>query len=365
MNGIKLLKRKIAFRYPVSDTFMTIGFVLTFMALFFSRSILSGNESLREDKDRYGYKYSQVVNIFWEDLDELKKKFDDQETGIYSLERVTVLVNDGGYSQLSKVLLSAREDLTLSYRECTETEPWKLEEPCVIIGRAHEKYCYIRDGRKYIRLQNLEYLVTGITGTDDSSMQDNNIILFADNIGENLRSIIAVPSTPEILICSNKESISSIAERLGSDTEEEPLSVNQNSTKDQNSYIYATETNNTLMNVIYMFCMVNCFVISSLWIGERAYEVALRKNLGYSTGQLIKSLYLQILRPLGGALIICILLNVFSRYLYYDGVSLALRLSIKNLLWISAASLVSAFAVVLISVFKSRRVKFIDMQHSL
>ena len=365
MNGIKLLKRKIAFRYPVSDTFMTIGFVLTFMALFFSRSILSGNESLREDKDRYGYRYSQVVNIFWEDLDELKKKFDDQETGIYSLERVTVLVNDGGYSQLSKVLLSAREDLTLSFRECTETEPWKLEEPCVIIGRAHEKYCYIRDGRKYIRLQNLEYLVTGITGTDDSSMQDNNIILFADNIGENLRSIIAVPSTPEILICSNKESISSIAERLGSDTEEEPLSLNQNSTKDQNSYIYAAETNNTLMNVIYMFCMVNCFVISSLWIGERAYEVALRKNLGYSTGQLIKSLYLQILRPLGGALIICILLNVFSRYLYYDGVSLALRLSIKNILWISAASLASAFAVVLISVYKSRRVKFIDMQHSL
>ncbi|MBR4586940.1 MAG: hypothetical protein IKO30_01335 [Lachnospiraceae bacterium] len=360
---MKKLIRIATFRYPVSDIFMMIGLCLSIVALFFFRNISSQNEGLRADKYDHYYKYSEIIDFSGGDLDEIPYAAQKTGYGIYRLEEVPLFINDADVTKLSTIVFSANEKMKYDLDKAFVSDPASETYPCAIIGNELEKYAYVSEGREYITIQNEEYIVAGVAKSGNSSLQDHLVVLFYLGAGENVKELLKNYSGWSILVCSDLKDVSGLGESIKDELpEDSKMTLFEDRSGGEKRYDHKNETDGSMFTVIYAFCIINCVTISWLWSSERKYEIALKKTLGFGQVRLALDLYIQLLRPLVYAFVICLFLNMFGADLYYEGIQLCLGITIPNMLMIIIVSLLSAAFITLICVKRSRKERLIDMR---
>lgn len=354
---------KKIFRYPISDIYMVLGLLITFLSLFFTRTISDSFQAAADDGEKYQYKYSESINVTFDSAADLTELF-DVTSGVFEISDVSVVLNDNNATQLCSVILGCAEETV--YQICEGAFPTEEElcgeENIVLLGRGLEDICYERDGYTYVMAQNDEYRVTGFIGTDNSDAQDYEVVFFLSACGDGVKQILEGYESIMVNMQSNYETTGALQTLVSANIEDKALSCKLLMGGDTEvTYSGQTsEADNSLYQMLYLFCMINCLVVSEFWISERKNDVSIRRILGYSGARIYGFLYVQLLRPVCVAAVLCLICQFFSRYLSFDGTQLAMRLTVGNVLWMLAAVLVSAAVIAGVSMFQAMKTNPVD-----
>ncbi len=353
---------KKLFRYPISDIYMVLGLLITFLSLFFTRTISDSFQAAADDGDKYQYEYSESINVTFDSVADLTELF-DVTSGVYEIGDVSVVLNDKETTQLCTVILGCAEETV--YQICEGSFPTEEElngeENVVLLGRGLEDICYERDGYTYVMAQNDEYRVTGFIGTDNSDAQDYEVVFFLSACGDGVKQILEGYETVMVMMGSNSKNTAELYDLVAANIEERNLSCSLLMGGDEEkTYSGESTKDNSLYQMLYLFCMINCLVVSEFWISERKSDVSIRRILGYSGARIYGFLYAQLLKPVCVAAVLCLIAQFFSRYLSFEGVSLTMRLTMGNVLWMLAAMLISAAVIAGVSMYQAMKTNPVD-----
>ncbi len=243
--------------------------------------------SYNDNSKKYTYLSNCILNITnseYIDYDNVKA-----DVGNLVLTSLTVELTDAEKQYSSEIIFSTNEEfMCLMYDGSFPCEVDAISEPIAVIGKSLSEYMYISNGRRYIRINNDEYLVVGITGDDYSDFQSNKIILFYNNIGDNLAKILQAQKDIEFRLSSNQEDVYGSMDKLYNSI----LSMNDNilgmvSDGDTQAFSYnvsmAFMDTGFFVNVLLiLFCLINTVIITIYWTNKRYEEIYIKRVYGFS-----------------------------------------------------------------------------------
>ncbi len=354
---------KNIFRYPISDVYMVLGLLITFLSLFFTRTISDSFQAAETDGEKYQYAYSESINVTFDESSELTELFDVSD-GVFEIQDVSAVLNDDNATHLCTVILGCAEET--EYQICKGTFPTDEdisgEENIILLGKGLEDICYERDGYTYVKAQNDEYRVTGFIGTGNSDAQDYEVVFFLSACGDGIKQILESYESVAVLMESNHKTTGELYDLIAANQEDKDLSCSiVMGGRAQVTYSgQSSESDKSLYQMLYIFCMINCLVVSEFWISERKNDVSVRRILGYSGIRIYGFLYAQLLKPVCVAAALCLIFQLFSRYISFDGTQLAMRLTVGNVLWMLVAVLASAAVIAGVSMYQAMKTNPVD-----
>jgi hypothetical protein len=287
--------RKI-FRYRLTAVFFVIGQLLMLFTEFGALGIY--NKAYYKEQDRRNALYNSRIQL---DVTTTKnmENFSYVTDGIDSTNvilagKISVGISELGSSYRCEVILTANEPLKfeLSQGRLPGTDISDSGFPEIAVGKNKVKAASYIDGYPCLTIEGEVYRIVGVLGSEKSDYWDDKVILSYNTLGENAKKVIQQNRNFVINIVSESE------------IEDEVLSKVYGNIKslDNNCVIEATRINadndstvnetlhreNLRTNIIaYIFCIINCMIISEFWILQRRKEFAIKKLLGMKNVRLI------------------------------------------------------------------------------
>lgn len=166
---------------------------------------------------------------------------------------------------------------------------------CVALGRNKVGYAKERDGIKYLTINQEEYEVVGIIGSENSDFWDYKIVLNSDCMGDKLKNSYKSVNNYTITIYSNLSSVQETFEQvyqnlLSADSYSNIVAVDKRQ-KGESTVKATLQRENLRTNVlVYVFCIINSIIISMFWVVQRKKEVAIKRVFGYSNIRIVSDL---------------------------------------------------------------------------
>lgn len=187
----------------------------------------------------------------------------------------------------------------------------------VALGRSQYRYAYEENGKHYVTFENETYEVTGVIGNEGSDYSDNMIVFDNRCLGDNVRKAVNELKEYTIMIDSNTEELNDTYEKVynniyGADIncaiESRSVSGNGQSTVEKT----LQKENIRINKVVYIFCILNCMLMSEFWIIERNKEFAIKRTYGFGQLRLIGGIARDILILGVASLVIYVLVHLFA-----------------------------------------------------
>lgn len=231
---------------------------------------------------------------------------------IYSLE-----------DKLNKKIVSGRMPLQ---------EEITSKEKVALVSRDMEKYIEKKDNILQIQISDIVYKVTGIFETNDISSTRADIVLFMDSFTDeeikimaNRIKFVAVSYSGNISEADYQELLQKV-KRNGEIADE---NIENNDSENKNRILF----NKIFMIILFVFSLINCMVISNVWINSRFRELVIRKTIGYSVMQVVGLLISDLLKysciSVGLAIVFQ---TVISKLLMEN--SMSMKYSINNTIYL-------------------------------
>ncbi|MGN0143687.1 MAG: ABC transporter permease [Clostridium sp.] len=239
-------------------------------------------------------------------------------------------------------------------------------EKVVLIGKKLQQYIYEDNGVEKIKIEDEEYVVTGIVGRENKdSPWDEEIFM----------SIKAVPNMKKIRF--NGEKMISILLKNNNNEPMEDCNMLEKKIKNteglfqvkeldtRNDILVSNFSDNAKLRKmtlrIYIFAIINMMNISIYWIEERRREIGIRKAFGIDNVHIAYMLFFEIFSlclissviGLGVQFIINCILGKISNYV--------LELTLCNIISGLATSFITALFTVLIPIIYSLKVEPIEI----
>lgn len=149
----------------------------------------------------------------------------------------------------------------------------------VILGINIKPYCREENGKYYYMLQNEEYEVAGFISTGRSVAFDYDIIVFFENMGENLKQQLWQQTDSAVYTLeSNSGYVDAAYEQL---TNSAPNAMEMPGiSRGASSVPNMSEEKYTFL--LYLFAFMSVVVSVTLWLDRRTHELSIRKTYGYS-----------------------------------------------------------------------------------
>ncbi len=238
----------------------------------------------------------------------------------------------GTYNPIyADILLVQNEDLVegLEIGRYATDEELENNIPVVIIGKGLEHYAIEENNKKYISIESEKYEVVGVLKDNTSGNLDDRLIINYESLSENKRNEVNYSfSNPEDGIYNfnllygsnmcdvenNKVIIEEWTTGLGGLGEYEYIS---NYYVEEDTYIdYVSELvvklNVYTIRLLYIFSLINCIVVSNIWIKQRKKEFIIRKAFGENMGSITKL----IVGGLGNIIATAFVLAIFVELIY-------------------------------------------------
>lgn len=194
----------------------------------------------------------------------------------------------------------------------------------IIVGESMLDYAQNNGNNMTLNIGGNVMPIVGVQENNMSGGVDTSIYIFWENCDEAVKKYLSYISANERLhgayksmsdISIEYNNFKTYAENLGFNVKAEDAEYYG----DYNNYLYVS------YNVIFMagsliFSILNCFVVSNLWLTGRRTELAIRKAYGYSMGQIAGLIFVDIAKLCIPAFVTAVVLQII--YNYFCGESL-------------------------------------------
>lgn len=289
-------------KYRLPFYFMTIGFIITIISFIDGFTLF--NNAINEEEDIKKYSYINTVDVTInadEEIDfnnEIVPLFDEINSNVIISDFITVIDGEDSLHKCNVIINLVEPDNfkmisgSLPYNHNNSLNNDDLE---VAIGKYYKKYVYEINQKQYININKKRFYVTGIIGTDNSDIQDYEIVLGKSILNDDLWESGQKWNIVTVSLGSNKSDVNKIAVDLVNKLNNlENISA---VIRDKEiEYIDNKKTFDLMYVAIYVFCIINLIVISELWVYSIISEVAIRKAYGFNEGQIKLIVFKELLR---------------------------------------------------------------------
>lgn len=169
----------------------------------------------------------------------------------------------------------------------------------VLISKEMKKYTVKREQSTQILLNNTYYTVIGVYETNDISELRADVCFFKSTFSsEQLKEVanyLLKSGRCAIRYC--EYNTDNGYNGLIGNIRKNGFEVDENGISEVSStYNKKAKLNKTFMIVLFVFCLINCMVISNVWVQSRIRELVIRKTMGYSMFQIEKLLVFDLIK---------------------------------------------------------------------
>ncbi|MBE5965301.1 MAG: ABC transporter permease [Lachnospira sp.] len=166
------------------------------------------------------------------------------------------------------------------------------DKPAVIIG----KDIYDRIGNTNVLTVNgIECQIMGVLEKKEDFLLDERIIIFANGLSNyDKKEIINRESTTSYIVTYSSDvyDYMKIMQELGKKLNEYNFTDviktdNTNNSVSNEINKFMTQAKRIVTIMVIVFCLINCFVVTNLWIESRKKEISIRKSYGYDTHYIV------------------------------------------------------------------------------
>lgn len=280
-------KKTLSYNFGSQKIIILLGVIISFFSLSFYDSQKVTKDKERKDIFRYTYENNISCQLYTDKIDFDVIDYSQFEECVISIKDVLLYVGDDAMPRSSSVIMSNSE---LPYPIVYGGYPSKEEiqnNHCVVLGKKLKKYTFKDNGNYYVYINKEKYHVTGFVSTNNSAIADYCVLVFFDNIGENVLNYIKSEKKYFGIVISFQShtmetgEMKNILTKIEEDHKNE-VTVMTNSGSD----IYATELapKNTLdiAMLIYFFSLTVLFLAIYYWYIQNRKMIAVMKVYGFS-----------------------------------------------------------------------------------
>ncbi len=348
------------FRYKLTATFFIMGQLIMFFAVFGALSVY--NKAYEKEKDRLESIYNERIEMSVTTINQ-SDIFTDvghkvKDGNLLLAGRLSLDVAEAGVNTRVEVLLTANEELPYEIVEghIPGTEMGDAGKRLVALGRDKYKYAYEKDGKRFITIGGDVYEVCGIIGSSDSDYWDYKVVMNVKCMGEETMKTITSQRSYTLELSSNTFDLKNSYDRIYSNIVSLDSTAVINSkklvSKGESTVSDTMARENLRVNVIvYIFCILNCMVMSQFWIMQRRKELAIRKTFGMSNFRIIMIIAENVISLIVAAFIIFIFMIALISLINSEIVEW-LNFSIATYLTIIMTIVVTAVMTMLYPIFR-------------
>lgn len=320
MNIIKKIMHSV-FRYRLTACFFIIGQLIMYVTIFGALGIY--NKAYQKEADRLAALYKNRIEMSVVSLnksDILSACPDGVTEGNIIAKKVELYFGERKSTNIKpEIILAVNEKLpyVMESGRLPGTSEEDYGKRLVALGRSQYKYAYEENGKHYVTFENETYEVTGVIGNKGSDYSDNAIVFDNRCLGENVRKAVNEMKEYTIAIDSNTQELNDTYKKVynnvygmdvNSAIESHSISGNGQSTVEQT----LQKENIKINKVVYIFCILNCMLMSEFWIIERNKEFAIKRTYGYGQLRLIGGIARDILILGVASLVIYVVVHLFA-----------------------------------------------------
>lgn len=279
------------FRYKLTAIFFILGQLLVYFTIFGALNIY--NKAFQKEEDRVRFQYSNRISL--EITDNSKKDVITNcsegvaDGNVILAGKTNVFFEEKKSSNRIEIILKQNEDINYELVEgrLPGSRYDDIDKKIVALGRYQYKYAYEEDGKKYVTFDGEKYEVVGVIGNKDSDYLDYKIVFYIGSIGDNMLKNIREQYAYTIEIGSNSKDINNSYKIIYKNIMKESryALIESKSEKGEgastiNSTLYKEKFSVNIL--VYIFCLLNCMLISEFLIIQRKKEIAIRSTYGFS-----------------------------------------------------------------------------------
>lgn len=349
--------RKV-FRYKVPAMCFVGSLLVMFVVLMGGIEIL--NMAQAKEEERLDAMYKNRIEI---EYSSFIKDGSDIDMMISLVDEGNLILNDRRHNAYNnargtyfnpEVILVANEPM--KYKLESGSLPGSYEDypRQVAIGRNKKDIAKEIDGEEYIEICNELYKVTGWLGSSESDYWDNMVVLDWNYLGSMYKNALCKAGGGKLVYGSEtiegdaiKKSYSEwCGSMLAYDTGISMQGTFMRSTGQSVSQGVIDRSNIDLNMIVYVFCVINCVVISELWFMFRRKEIGIRKACGQSNMAIAKILACDIIGMMLTAAGIFVLLYVIFNAVFVSSFGVAIRFNYVTF----AGVIITGIVVTLVSI---------------
>ena len=301
---------RIKWHYKDSLFLMLIGFLVAFAAFVDVGYMIFQNQTYSELSSRYTYDNSTLLDA----SDEQGIDFEAFATkkGNLSISSMTTMLDEGQQHYMLTIAMKQNEPYQYQLLEGTVEEPDDTSVPVAVIGKSLKPYTFMRKGQRYIMLEGDAYKVIGITGNAYCEYNDSELLVFYHTLGKNLKRSLQSQTTVQFRLQSNECDTYEEAMQLYETVTRKQPSLNCSLTALENvTYDQGMDDFRSIVDILlFLFCLINCVVVSIYWMQKRRREIAVRRLYGYTVVQIAVMMWKELLRVMAAAAILLVLFHV-------------------------------------------------------
>lgn len=195
------------------------------------------------------------------------------------------------YRVAEVVLYGFQLDYPLCYGRYPNEQDMSADYPCVVIGREIERLTYKRNGKDFLKINNEEYMVTGITASGKSNVYDYLIILYYKNLGNNVKKDIQYYKTNagvpiSFFLKDNDDLVTSfINTRINENTRDNYWEL-----IDDDFFHFSNAVSDNTKNkviCIYLLSLVLILLAISFWYEQNKKDFIIRRLMGFTLPRIV------------------------------------------------------------------------------
>ncbi|MDE6231874.1 MAG: hypothetical protein K2M60_00800 [Lachnospiraceae bacterium] len=295
------------FRERYSTLLLIVGLTLSFFVAVNTLSSLNKLEKEQNNKNRHSYdiEYDMLFGTTdegdeegYEYADKLESLIDTLQckSGNLFLYGYFNFVGDGFGNPVTYVALSINEKFCEKFiwGGLPDKESIENKENTVIVSENLKEYVYDLGSEKYIDIESSPVKVTGMYESyfEENSTKDMDICIFYDCLDENMKNSIKEQAdfalkisygSSELSEREFQENFNTFKTCIENGNYEMVKMDNRKKPSAKNNLLYAKlRLNMIFMYVVLGFTLINCMMISDIWVKRRYNEFVIRRTYGYS-----------------------------------------------------------------------------------
>lgn len=183
----------------------------------------------------------------------------------------------------------------------------------VLISKEMQKYTVKREQSTQILLNNTYYTVIGVYETNDISELRSDVCFFKSTFSSKQLQEVAnyLLKSGRCALRYCEDNTDNGYNGLINDIRKNGFDVDEDGINEVSSiYNKKAKLNKAFIMVLFVFCLINCMVISNVWVQSRMRELVIRKTMGYSMFQIEKTLVFDLIKYSIVAFIFALILQI-------------------------------------------------------
>lgn len=361
------IKRLLRDRY--STALLITGFVLS---CFIAVNVLTMMNAVKVEQNKSkenAYKNNDSFELEMPDgmtaesVDSIVRELDTDKGNVF-IYGYYGFAGAGLYNPCTYLIISQNEEIRQNFvwgRMPNEDEV-KNKQNVMAVATNMEPYLYEKNGEKYLSLDSVDYKVVGAYENFDNLDQENNMDMctYYECVAGSTKSSIA-----DLAVFNVRYGSSQLDDGMYEGEVQKIKTVLEYN--GINEYIYDEEEsdnrlasakqliNQYFMYLTFIFTLINCMVISNIWIKRRYNELVIRRTFGYGMADIAKLL----LKDLAVYGLISMVLGTILQTVYAVllGKSiLSLEFAGRNFIFLAAVLGIIVLASGLVPVLKIRKI---------